>query len=138
MLAIVQSLKAASNPARLEPLLRRNGIDLRWSIDEIPGLEAFPPEAALHVLRIIQEAVTNTLRHANADGVEVSVTSAGAEPKQLCISIRDDGRGLPTDMSSGGRGMENMNSRAEELGATIRIEGAISGTQIDLTIPFPS
>jgi signal transduction histidine kinase len=123
--------------ARLEPLLRRNGIALSWSIDEIPGLAAFAPEAALHVLRIIQEAVTNTLRHADADSVEVRITAGGDRQRQLHISIRDDGRGLPTGMTAGGRGIKNMNSRAEELGAALRIEGTSSGTQIDLTVPVP-
>ena len=123
--------------ARLEPLLRRNGIALSWSIDEIPGLAAFAPEAALHVLRIIQEAVTNTLRHADADSVEVRITAGGDRQRQLHISIRDDGRGLPTSMTAGGRGIKNMHSRAEELGAALRIEGTSSGTQIDLTVPVP-
>ncbi len=123
--------------ARLEPLLRRNGIDLLWRIDDIPDLDAFPPEAALHVLRIIQEAVTNTLRHANADRVEVRITSSSDAQGQLHISIHDDGRGLPTPMSTGGRGIQNMNSRAQELGAVLRIEGTNSGTQVELTVPFP-
>jgi len=123
--------------ARLEPLLRRNGIDLRWRVDDLPGLDAFPPEAALHVLRIIQEAVTNTLRHADASSVEVKVHSLGDEPMQLGVFIHDDGHGLPSPMPLGGRGIKNMKSRAEELGAVLRIYGASSGTQIDLTIPFP-
>jgi len=123
--------------ARLEPLLRRNGIDLRWMIDDISGLDSFPPEAALHVLRIIQEAVTNTLRHAGAGRVEVKVTSLDRDPLQLYVSIRDDGRGLPTPAASGGRGLKNMKSRAEELGAVLRVEGAHSGTQVELTMPFP-
>ena len=123
--------------ARLEPLLRRNGIDLRWMIDDIPGLDSIPPEAALHVLRIIQEAVTNTLRHADAGHVEVRVTSLDHEPWQLHVSIRDDGRGLPTPAPSDGRGLKNMKSRAEELGAVLRTQGTHSGTQVELTIPFP-
>jgi signal transduction histidine kinase len=123
--------------ARLEPLLRRNGIDLRWRVDDIPGLETFPPEAVLSLLRIIQEAVTNTLRHANADSVELKITPSGIEPRVLHICVRDDGRGLPGKIHSGGHGISNMKSRAEELGAVLRFQGTSSGTQIDLTIPFP-
>jgi len=122
---------------RLESLLRRNGIDLGWSVEEIPGLDAFPPEATLHVLRIIQEAVTNTLRHAAADRVEVRIRASGDEPRQLHISIHDDGRGLLMPTSSNGRGIKNIRFRAEELGAVLRIDGTSSGTRIDLTIPFP-
>lgn len=122
---------------RLEPLLRRNGIDFRWSFEDIPGLETFPPEAALHVLRIIQEAVTNTLRHSGADRVEVRIRASGHEPRQLHISVRDDGRGLLIPTSSNGRGINNMQFRTEELGAALRIDGTSSGTRIDLTILFP-
>ena len=120
--------------ARLEPLLRRNGIDLRWSVEDISGFDAFPPDAALHVLRIIQEAVTNALRHADADSVEVKFRAGSG---RLLVSIQDDGRGLSPQIASGGRGIKNMQARAEELGAVLRIEGSRSGTQVDLLVPFP-
>jgi signal transduction histidine kinase len=123
---------------RLEPLLRRNGVQLSWSIDDVPGLDTFPPESALHVLRIIQEAVTNTLRHASADRVEVSVTSSEADRGQFRLSVSDDGHGLSPRKPSGGRGIRNIKSRAKELGAEISIEGTNSGTKVDLTIPLPS
>jgi signal transduction histidine kinase len=123
--------------ARLEPLLRRNGIELRWSLEEIPGLDVFPPEAALHVLRIIQEAVTNTLRHAHADNVEVRISCSGGERRELHVCICDDGRGLQTPVPEGGRGIKNMRSRAQELGGLLKIDGTGSCTQIDLTIPVP-
>lgn len=122
--------------SRLEPQLRRNGIALQWSIDDIPGLDVFPPEAMLQVMRIIQEAVTNTLRHANAGRVEVRISASGTQRRQLHVSIHDDGRGLATPMSSGGRGIRSMKARARELGGVLHIEGASSGTQIDLAIPF--
>jgi signal transduction histidine kinase len=122
---------------RLEPLLRRNGIQLSWSIDDMPGLDTFSPEAALHVLRIIQEAVTNTLRHASADRVEVIMTSSGADQGKLRLSICDDGQGLSPLVPSGGRGIKNIKSRAKELGAEVSIEGTSSGTKVDLAIPFP-
>jgi signal transduction histidine kinase len=122
--------------ARLEPLLRRNGIELRWRVEDVPGLETIPPEAVLNVLRIIQEAVTNMLRHPNSESVEVEITSSSVEQGQLHMSIRDDGRGLPGNIRSGGSQIANMKSRADQLGAEIRFEGTKSGTRIDLTIPF--
>jgi signal transduction histidine kinase len=121
---------------RLEPLLRRNGIQLNWSVDDVPDLDTFPPESALHVLRIIQEAVTNTLRHAGADRVEVSVISSAADRGQFRLRICDDGHGLSPLMPSGGRGINNIKSRAKELGAEVSIEGTNSGTRVDLTIPL--
>jgi len=123
--------------ARLEPLLRRNGIELSWSLEEIPGLDVFPPEAALHVLRIIQEAVANTLRHAHADNVDVRISCSGGERGELHVCICDDGRGLQTSVPEGGRGIKNMRSRARELGGLLKIEGTRLGTRIDLTVPIP-
>jgi len=122
--------------ARLEPLLRRNGIELRWRVEDIPGLETIPPEAVLNVLRIIQGAVTSMLRHPNAESVELEITSSRVERGQLHISIRDDGRGLPGNIHAGGGEITNMKSRADQLGGVLRFEGTKSGTRIDLTVPF--
>lgn len=123
--------------ARLAPLLRRNGIELHWSSDDFSAVDTFSPDIVLHLIRIIQEAVTNTVRHADAKHVEVNMTFADGLQRQLFISIRDDGCGLPQGMSFGGRGLKNMNMRAREIGAEFSIEGSNSGTKIDLTIPFP-
>ena len=123
--------------ARLEPLLRRNGIDLAWNVDDHLVPDVLAPEGVLHLLRIIQEAVTNTLRHASASNAYLSIQPGDGERQFLHLSIRDDGRGLPTNRTTGGRGIKNMKSRAEELGAEFRIENTGSGTQVDLTIPFP-
>jgi signal transduction histidine kinase len=123
--------------SRLEPLLRRNGITLTWSIDNDIRAEIFPPEAVLHVLRIIQEAVTNALRHANACRIDVRMLFGDEEREHLQLSICDDGRGSSTHGTTTGRGLGNMNSRAEKLGAELRIEHTGSGTRIDLSIPLP-
>lgn len=122
--------------ARLEPLLRRNEIDLRWHVGNLSGLDMISQEATIHVLRIIQEAITNTLRHANASSVELTIIGSDDVPPQLRISIHDDGRGLSKSTSSGGRGMKNMRSRTKELGGVLRIESSNSGTQIELMVPF--
>ena len=122
--------------ARLEPLLQRNGIALAWSVDEKLARTTFTPEVVLHLLRIIQESVTNTLRHANANDVEMEITLADDEPRHIHLWICDNGRGLPTSPATGGRGFGNMTKRAEELGAEIRIEDTGSGTLIDLVLPL--
>ena len=124
--------------ARIEPLLRRNGIALEWKPDDVPGLDAFSPQAVLHLLRIIQESVTNAMVHAQASRIAVEVTSADDGHRRLRVSIQDDGCGLSQPVSASGRGIRNMKSRAEDLGAVLRIEDASPGTRIELTLPFPS
>jgi signal transduction histidine kinase len=122
--------------ARLDPLLRRNGITLSWHVDDHLRPDALAPEGVLHVLRIIQEAVTNTLRHADASIVEVAITLDDDENRSLRIKIRDDGHGFPVNAATGNRGINNMRFRAKELGTELRIENTDSGTQVDLTLPL--
>jgi signal transduction histidine kinase len=122
--------------ARLEPLLWRNGISLKWSIDDGIGDGIFSPESVLRVFRIIQESVTNSLRHAAASCIEVRMIFGDEEKEHLPLSISDDGCGFSTRGTTGGRGLESMSSRAEELGAEIRIEHLDLGTRVDLSIPL--
>ncbi len=121
---------------RLDPLLGRNGITLSWHVDDRIEHDMFAAEDALHVLRIIQEAVTNSLRHADASAIAVRISLGDHETGPLQVSIRDDGRGLPEDRTIGGRGINNIKSRAKELGAETRIEDTGSGTQVKVTIPL--
>ncbi len=123
--------------ARLAPLLKRNGMTLAWQIDAVDGLRDFPPEASLHVLRVIQEAVTNAMRHSGGSSVEVRVEPASHGRRAIHLCIRDDGCGLGTGGARGGRGVENMRTRAEELGGALRLGDANPGTRIDLEVPLP-
>jgi signal transduction histidine kinase len=122
---------------RLEPLLRRNGVVLRWQIENVPGLDNYPPEQSLHFLRIIQEAVTNAIRHAKASEVSVRIRSGDARGDVLSIEIRDDGQGFRPDAIPGGRGIRHMKSRAEALGGELRFDWEESGTQIELRVAIP-
>lgn len=123
--------------ARLEPLLRRNGVVLRWRMEDIPEIDDFPPEQALHFLRIIQEAATNAMRHAKAGEVSVAIRTGDAHGDVLSIEIRDDGCGFGPDPAAGGRGIRHMKSRAEALGAELRFDSEDSGTRIELRAPIP-
>jgi signal transduction histidine kinase len=122
--------------ARLEPLLRRNGMALRWRIEDVPDLDNFPPEQSLHILRIIQEAVTNTILHAKASEVNVHIRAGDTRGDVLSIEISDDGGGFRPDGVHAGRGIGNMQSRAEALGGELRFDRQDSGTHIELRIPI--
>ena len=66
--------------------------------------------------RIVQEALTNVLRHANARECEVSVRGCDGF---LVVSVADDGAG--TVRAGRGSGLETMRERAEELGGTLEL-----------------
>ncbi|CAN5319326.1 hypothetical protein BH24ACT19_BH24ACT19_20530 [soil metagenome] len=78
--------------------------------------------------RIIQEALTNTVRHATAQSCTVRITPDEQE-SVLLLEVVDDGRGIPEDHPTG-VGLHSMRERAEELGGTCKIEVPSSGGTI--------
>lgn len=119
---------------RLEPRLKAAGVALEWDVDEAASLPS--ASASLQVLRIVQEAVTNVLKHAGATRLRLSL---GRGSGGLVLRIMDDGRGMPppgSDTQPGaGRGLENMRMRARQLAGTLQVESDAAGTRLALRIP---
>lgn len=93
------------------------------------------PRPTLQILRILQEAVTNAMRHSGAS--EVSLSSHQDADGRIHIRIADNGRGLPEEIR-GGRGLTSMRSRAEAVGGTLDIESGPLGTALKLSLPNPA
>lgn len=95
------------------------------------------PFIANHIYRIVQEAVGNVARHANATRVDIDARSVGPN---LSITVTDDGVGLPDSLAgSSGLGLRSMRYRAERIGGSLQIETcAPHGTQIRLLCPADS
>lgn len=118
---------------RLQPRLEAAGVRLVWDAGEIPPLEWLDQRHALHILRILQEAIANVLKHSGARTVTVSVR---AESDQVLVRVQDDGRGFaPTALPAGGRGLANQLSRAEAIGGAIRWETIHRGSSLALILP---
>ena len=107
---------------RVEPSLEAAGIHLRWAIEDVPEDLDLGPDGLLDVLRIVQESITNVVRHAGARTVTLAVRSGGEAEGALEVVVADDGVGLGGD-ASGGRGVPNMRRRAEALGGSLQLEG---------------
>jgi signal transduction histidine kinase len=111
-----------------------NGTDARLQIvveapDHLPPLSAAVEVAAY---RIVQEALTNVVKHAQAGRCTVRLTAADA----LEIEIADDGVGLP-DKRRAGVGLLSMRERAEELGGTCVVEALPEGgTRVTARLPM--
>lgn len=91
-----------------------------------------PVEEALY--RIVQESLNNTLKHASATSVRVTLCRQG---DNIEVGIVDNGVGFdPTAMgTSAGLGLKNIRERASQLGADLRIESAPgAGTQVTLSL----
>ncbi len=90
--------------------------------------------AAVHIYSIVQEAVNNAVRHGKAKNIEVRLEAQG---EGVCLSIKDDGVGLPQDVEAAkGMGLHTMRYRAETIGAVFSIgRAAPRGTCIACLLP---
>jgi len=110
------------------------GIALDWhSGDDLPD-PALDTGRALHLYRIVREAVSNVIRHAQAHTFRVRIGVHGAE---LQIELTDDGSGAGADAPVGGRGLDTMRERAAELAGAIDWKpGTAGGTKVLLRVPL--
>jgi signal transduction histidine kinase len=118
---------------RIEPRLRAAGIELAWDARNLPENIGLHPDAVLPILRIVQEALNNALKHSGARVARVTFdTTRVGDADYLDIRIADNGRGMSTD-GVGGRGLLNMRNRALRIGAQLNIVSAPgSGTVVHL------
>lgn len=118
---------------RLEPRLEGTGLALCWEVGEVPPLAWLDPRSALHVLRILQEAFTNVIKHAQASEIHVSTRCDG---DGVAVRVADNGRGMPADaVDRGGKGLANLRRRARAIGAHPRWETQARGTCFVLWLP---
>jgi len=118
---------------RIEPRLRAAGIELAWDARNLPESIGLHPDAVLPILRIVQEALNNALKHSEARVARVTfdITRVG-DADYLDIRVADNGRGMSTEGTSG-RGLLNMRNRALRIGAQLNIVSAPgSGTVVHL------
>jgi signal transduction histidine kinase len=93
-------------------------------------------EVGMNLLRIAQESLTNSLRHAQADTIEVHLTYA---PDYMQLCVRDNGRGFEPQHHRSGFGLISIQQRAERIGAQLRLDSQPeAGTVITLTVPVHS
>ncbi|MEK9283773.1 histidine kinase [Bradyrhizobium sp. ISRA442] len=104
-------------------------VDLTAAID--PALERIEGPLAQTVYRVIQEALTNVLRHAKASSAHVQATVDGAA---LAIEISDDGRGFPAD-NVFGRGLTGMQERVRALSGSLSLLRANERTYVRCRLP---
>ena len=97
------------------------------------GADALPDETGTALYRIVQESLTNILKHAQAAHVSVVLTrKSGA----VVTVIEDDGRGFDPRAASDGFGIEGMRERVALLGGRLQIEsGGSTGTAIVVEVP---
>lgn len=120
---------------RLGDRLAAAGLHLHWQVQDLPALAWLDPAHALQVLRTVQEMFTNVLKHAAARQVRVRLACGD---DHVVVEVADDGTGFDLQQpGGGGRGLANMRSRADALGARLDIDTAAGrGTRVRLLLPI--
>jgi signal transduction histidine kinase len=93
-----------------------------------------PPACALVVYRLVQEALTNIAKYAQAHQVSVRLGTAGG---QALVQVSDDGRGFPATQRTQGHGLAGMRFRVASIGGQLTVESAPGqGTTIRARLPL--
>ena len=102
---------------RLDSVEKRTGIDARIIIDNPIRIDS---SQEIMVYRIAEEALNNTLKHANATSVSIRI---GTRMEKSYMEIKDNGAGfnLEEKLQGGGMGLKNMQKRASDLGGVLEI-----------------
>lgn len=114
------------------------GTDLQIT-EEIINDKTLQPTIMLNLFRILQEALQNAYKHAEAGKISINISSNEA----LCFSVVDNGKGFSGEARSDGYGLKNMQQRAEDCGFILHIISAEKGTTVSLTentanVPLPA
>lgn len=122
------SLLLAMLRHRLAPVFRSQGIQFEWQTEPIPHSFLKSDQDRLQLLRLLQEACTNIIKHAQAHRVSLrTYVTTGA----IVFEVNDDGNGIDIAKDNNkrtGHGMASMAARATRLGAQLVIDTSAEGT----------
>ncbi len=125
---------------RTQQRLKSSSVQLHWNlqVDDAPELS---PKVVLQILRLLQEALNNALKHAKATNIYLDFTYDEVV-KQLTVSVADDGVGIGENMVLG-RGQTNMMARARTMGGKLSVSNSNltfsntqPGTLLKLVVPL--
>jgi two-component system, NarL family, sensor histidine kinase LiaS len=125
-----KSLKEGIQELLME-LKQKVPLHIEWKVEDIPldkGVED-------HLFRILQESISNTLRHAKATKLEVLLVK---RDQLVILRVSDDGVGFNVDqVKAGSYGLQNMHERALEIGGTMQIVSVPNqGTRLEVKVPI--
>lgn len=122
--------------------LQAAGLNATWQLDLGATPLQLTPHVQLQLLRLLQEALTNVLKHAQASHVTVR---ARLSRTAMQLEVEDNGRGFPADTpgpdgihhpSGAGRGLKNMLARAQNIGAALTFHAGPGRTRVCIALPL--
>lgn len=108
-------------------------VEPRWHIADEVLAQALGPHQVMQILQVLQEALTNVIKHAKA--AHVGVAAWIADNGETVFEVVDDGCGMSADLVHRGRGALSMRRRAERLGGHLVVDSGSLGTRVTLVIP---
>ena len=118
---------------RMAPRFEALGVRLDWKVaDDLRELPVLDPSSALHLLRLVQEALGNALKHSGASVVTMSL---GSTADGTLIQIADNGSGFDPATVRHGRGMGTLQSRARRIEAELTWQRVPSAMTLSLLLP---
>lgn len=126
---------------RWDVRLAATGLTLHWVLDDSLEHLELPGDTVLQIMRVLQEAGANIVKHAQASEAMVHagvhIDSGGA--RAMVLEVTDNGTGMPAESTvKFGRGLRNMRMRAQQIGATLDVTARADGrggTTVRLTLP---
>jgi signal transduction histidine kinase len=123
----------ASLMERMNMRTRSLPVTLHWDIDAASQIQ-LPSELSWQVARIVQEAISNSLRHSEARSIAIIVR---VDQDRRLIEVKDDGHGFDLSRPSPGNGLINMHVRAEREGLHLCVTSDSAGTCVTLDLGNP-
>ena len=122
---------------RLHEQLDAADIQLEWAVTDLPAIADMSPRRSLHIMRIVQEAITNCIKHSGARKMKIATGVSADDAGEIYIDIIDFGKGFDSQESLGARarrGICNMRYRAEQIGARLKLHSSERGTRVRLLL----
>ena len=117
------------------------GFSLEWTNTYGTDFPEYGPRPTLQVFRILQEAVTNALKHSGGNVIRVAIEPRPAGGGGVRLKVSDNGAANSTDapnLTGPGRGLANMRTRAASIGASLSIERSAEGLRVVLDLAEPA
>jgi signal transduction histidine kinase len=115
-----------------ETRLRAQGLSFVWDMLAVAELPRLAPYEALQVVRILQEAITNAVKHARASCITVRCGADAEAPMRRFLEIGDDGEGIRGE-GPRGVGVVSMGQRAKLVGGELSLRSGGEGTRVRIT-----
>ena len=120
--------------------LQTAGLQLRWEMGELPLLMWLDAPQALDLLRVVQEIVTNTVKHARATELKIRAAvepGRGFDADVVLLVLHDNGKGFDPAHAISGRGLKHIRTRLARVNADLQLlSDQTSGTRYEIRLPL--